>query len=160
MELIYSPVALPGCCFICRAAQRDSYIDTGVSMDFEGAFYICHLCVDEMAVKYAYIAPDEYKDLRTQKEELESQNFQLIKRLGILEESLDALGNAGYRTDLSGNVVRVGGFSSSVDEEGRHVFERITEDVEPGEGESSESFDDEDLAGLRSGSTNSDPFDL
>jgi len=70
MQLIYSPTLLPGCCFICKGAQRESYLDTGVSLDYEGAFYICNMCVNEAAHIMSYISHDEYKDLRASKEQL------------------------------------------------------------------------------------------
>jgi len=156
MEKVYTPVALPGCCFICRGAQRDSYIDTGVSLDYEGAFYVCSLCVNEMAHWYSYISPDEHKELRAAKEELEAINYELIKRVGALEESLRALANAGYRSNNDGSVVRDGGyFHQTVEIPGTEPSER-TEKLGAGEGEITESVHDEGMDELHSDESDSD----
>jgi len=155
MELVTTPVALPGCCFICRAATRESYIDTGVSLDFDGAFYICNICCEEIAKSYGYISHDEYKDLRGSKEELERLNYELIKRVGGLEESVRGLANAGYRLHDDGNVVISGGYLPQ-------TVEPVTEkppvgenDVGAGEGEASEQSDDEGVGELHSDESSS-----
>lgn len=157
MQLVTTPVALPGCCFICRGAQRESYVDTGVSLDHEGAFYICNLCINEVAHIYSYISHDEYKDMRASKEDLEHINYELIKRVGALEESLRALADAGYKYNSDYGVVAVGGYNSkTLDEAARELPGRKTS-LENGERESSEQNDDEDLAGVcSSGDSESD----
>ena len=159
MQLVLTPVALPGCCFICRGAQRDSYVDTGISMDFEGAFYICNLCVNEMAHYMDYISHQEYKDLRVAKEEADRLNYELIKRVGGLEESLRALANAGYRLDADYGVVVDGGYLPETVESESEEPLGGTEVVGAGEGETSESSDDEGVAELRSDDS-SDEFVL
>lgn len=151
MRLVTSPVALPGCCFICRGAQRESYIDTDVSIDMYGAYYICNMCLMEMAHMCSYISHDEYKDLRRSKDDLEHINYELIKRVGALEESLHALANAGYKYTPDNGVVSVGGYSATPPEILPGITLGSAGDMEPREGESSESDDDEDLARLRPG---------
>lgn len=150
MQVIHTPVALPGCCFICRGAQRDAYIDTGISLDYEGAFYICNLCVNEMAHYMKFISEDEYKDLRTAKEEADHLNYELIKRVGGLEESLRALANAGYNYKPDIGVVVDGGYLPQAVENDSDESPGGTESLGVGEGETSEQSDDEGMAKLRS----------
>jgi hypothetical protein len=160
MELVYTPVALPGCCFICMAATRDSYIDTGVTRDYDGAYYICNLCCHEIAEKYGYLSMDEYKDLRKAKEDLERINYELIKRVGGLEESLHALANAGYRTNDDGTVVISGGYLPEVVESGAQKSFSREASVGVGEGEITEQSDDEGVGKLHSDESSSDNFAL
>ena len=148
MQLTTSPVALPGCCFICRGAQRESYVDTGVSIDYEGAFYICNLCVNEAAHLMAFISHDEYKDLRKAKEDLEHLNFELIKRVGALEESHRALANAGYKFSDDGAIVRTGGYISEVVEGSELITPGGKEVLGDGESESPEQVHDEGVGEL------------
>lgn len=156
MQLIYSPVLPPGCCFICRAAQRDSYIDTGVSLDYEGAFIICNLCITEMAHIMSFISHDEYKDLRASKDEIERINYELIKRVGALEESLRALANAGYRSNDDGTVIVSGGYLPEVVESEPKKPSRRKTTVGTGEGEVTESVHDSGMGELHSDESDTD----
>jgi hypothetical protein len=160
MQLIYTPTLPPGCCFICRASVRESYIDTAVSIDYEGAFYICNQCVAEMAVKYAYLSHDEYKDLRQSKEDLEAQNFVLIKRMGELEDIHDALVRGGYKLNDDGIVVRIGGYSSAFDEHIKSGASGAEAAMGVGEGETPEQSDDEGVGELHSDESGFSEFKL
>lgn len=160
MQLMHTPVALPGCCFICRGAQRESYIDTGVQIDYEGAFYICNLCINEAAHIMAFISHDEYKDLRKAKEELEHLNYELIKRVGALEESLSALANAGYRITDDGALVRNGGYISETMEQAARELSGRTEYVGEREELSTEPLHDEGVGELQSSSGSDSEFKL
>lgn len=156
MEVIYSPTLPPGCCFICRGSVRDSYIDTKVSHDYEGAYYICNMCLAEMAKMQAFMSFDEYKDLRASKEDLERINFELIKRVGQLEEIHDALARAGYKRTDDGDLVRVTGYvpPAIVQREERTSG---TEDLLGiGEGEITEQSHDQGVGELYSDEPSSD----
>ena len=156
MHITTNLVALPGCCFICKGAQRDFYIDTGVSLDYEGAFYICNLCLNDMAHQAKFISEDEYKDLRAAKEESDHLNYELIKRVGGLEESLRALANAGYNYKPDIGVVVDGGYLPQTVESDTEESFRGTESLGAGEGASSEPSDDEGMAELRSDDSSSE----
>lgn len=156
MQLMYTPVALPGCCFICRGAQRESYVDTGVQIDYEGAQYICNLCVGEAAKLMDFISHDEYKDLRKAKEDLEHLNYELIKRVGALEESHRALANAGYKFGDDGTIVRTGGYISEIVEGSELITPGGKEVLGDGESESTESLHDEGVGELQSSPDDND----
>jgi hypothetical protein len=156
MQITYSLALPPGHCFICRSAQREAYVDTGVSLDYEGAFYICNLCVNEIAHLFAFISFDEYKDLRSSKEDLERINFELIKRVGALEESLRALANAGYNVGDDNTVIRSGGFPVQTVETVRAESQGGKKKLGDGEGKTSESVHDEGVGELSSDKSGSD----
>lgn len=150
MQLIYTPTLPPGCCFICKGAVRDSYIDTGVSLDYDGAFYICNMCLGEMARMQAYLSFDEYKDLRVSNEELQAQNYALIKRVGELEDIERSLARAGYKRIDDGSVVAVGGWSPPANADaGIQLFQSESQ-LGAGKGEITESVHDSEVAGLHS----------
>jgi hypothetical protein len=160
MQLVYAPTLPPGCCFICRASIRDSYVDTGISLDYDGAFYICNMCLGEMAKLYAYLSFDEYKELRISNEELQAQNYELIKRLGDLEKIHDALASAGYRLTDDGNVVVRGGYATKIAESGAAEFFSAEDSVGIGEGETAESLHDEGMDELHSNEQSASDFSL
>ncbi len=156
LQLVYTPTLPPGCCFICRASIRDSYIDTGVTVDFDGTFYACNQCVGEMAEKYGYLSMDDYKDLRAAKEYLESLNFELIKRVGELERIHEALDYAGYKLCDDGSVARLGGYTLDSNKLGKEGASGTTVELGAGEGETTEPSDDEGMGILYADESSSD----
>jgi hypothetical protein len=46
--LVNAPQALPGACFICNGA-KGPFIDTGISHQWHGAYYLCVTCITEIA---------------------------------------------------------------------------------------------------------------
>lgn len=155
MQVVQTLSALPGCCFICRGSIRESYVDTGVSIDYEGVFYICNECVNEMANLYGYLSMEGYKDLRVQKEDLERQVFVLIKRVGELENIDRALVAAGYKRNDDGDIVRIGGYPTESNEITIQGVHQSAESVGIGEGETSESSDDERVGVVHSNESGS-----
>lgn len=101
MNIVNSPTSLPGICFICRSPNRETFIDTGISLDFEGAVYICCECVRQFAQSYGYTTPDQSSKASFAVDKLEKANYELTKRVGALEESLRALADAGYGRDFT-----------------------------------------------------------
>jgi hypothetical protein len=158
MQRVETLVALPGHCIICRSAKppRECFIDTEISIDYEGAVCICNECVGEMARLLMFISQDDYKDLRKSKEDLEHLNFELIKRVGALEGSLRALADAGYKYTPDNGVVIDGGYSPQNAKAGKGQLHQTAGDMEQGKRKSPESNDDEDLAGLRTSQSDSD----
>lgn len=159
MEITYSPAALPGSCFFCGSGGREFYVDTGLSVEFHGAMYICNICCEEIAKTVKFIPHSEYKALRAENEQLSELTYQLRTKLDVVEESLRGLVNAGYRYD-DGNVVRSGGaFLEDVSIAETPVSDGAGE-LGTGEGTSPEQSDDEGMGELRSDDTSSDPFDF
>lgn len=156
MQLIHTPTLPPGCCFICKGSIRDSYIDTGVTLDYEGTFYICNLCIAEMAQLYFFLTPDEHKNLRLAKEDLERQVFALIKRVGELEEIDSAMARAGYVLADDGSVARLGGYISPTVEVTGKESSGAEVELGAGEGEAFEQGYDEGVGDVRSDESSSD----
>lgn len=50
------PPMLPGCCFICKSANDSPFVDTGLSLPFEGTVYVGKACLTEM---YNKVDPTE-----------------------------------------------------------------------------------------------------
>ena len=48
----YPPAMLPGICMRCRCNEqnRTYFIDTGVSIDWEGVMYLCDKCLEDIVV--------------------------------------------------------------------------------------------------------------
>lgn len=97
MELMPEPMALPGCCFRCRAGSnnRDFFIDFEFSMEFHGAVYICNECLAEMAHTAGYILPDEARNYKLQVNLLTEENEELTTKIFGLEQAIDGLRIAG-----------------------------------------------------------------
>lgn len=102
MELMPEPMALPGCCFRCRAGSnnRDFFIDFDFSMEFHGAVYICNECLAEMAHEAGYILPDEARNYKFQVSTLMEENAELHTKIFGLEQAIDGLRIAGRSTGV------------------------------------------------------------
>jgi hypothetical protein len=107
MELITTPVALPGCCFQCGNAERQFYVDTGRSMEFHGAVYYCNECLAEMAHAAGYLIPEEADKLRTDILAALSEIERLNRVNDGLEKVVDGLlaSRGSLRIDTQSNVV-------------------------------------------------------
>lgn len=157
IELMPEPMALPGCCFKCRAGSnnRDFFIDFDFSMDDFGAVYICNECLAEMAHTAGYILPDEARILKLRVALLEEDNKELRQKIFGLEQAIDGLRIAGSSIgDYSEFDDPVS--SDSADEELREGQEQL----DLGAGESSESLHDEGMAELSDDDSSSPAFRL
>lgn len=146
MELIPVPLALPGCCFICRSAERKFFIDLQYNIDrednwgsFEGALYICSECLSEMAHMAKYTTPEE-------SEELAQQLFVASNTIQILTErveALEGLGNAIARLNRSNPRPYSDGNRTLPSDESDKESAEGTVSVGDGEGSPPESVHDE-----------------
>lgn len=150
MEVTFSPAALPGSCFFCGSGNREYYIDTHQNVEFHGAMYLCNICVEGIARLVNYLSPDEYKELLATKQHLETDVFELSKKLSTLEGVLRDLANAGYTVHNDGSIVRAGGTILEDVLEPESSVPVGKRELGEGEGASSESYDDEDLGELHS----------
>lgn len=144
-KLTDTPSALPGSCYFCSSASRGSYVDTTCDIEFHGAVYVCDICVTEMARLLGFIPPVEAEALKYENQAL----FDLIKDQNKrLENCGEIIRGFTDLTDALAVDVDSLGSSHSVG----HVAEQEplpgTPDVGTGEGEASESGDDEGVAEL------------
>ncbi len=90
------PDVSPGKCSNCGASKQDGrrYIDIGLHIDWYGAFYLCGLCLNELAEAmglYAHLK-DDIAELRSQLEaenNLWDQGFQLRETVTHLFEEFE-----------------------------------------------------------------------
>ena len=91
MFLVETPQALPGSCFFCGSASRESYVDTLKQVEFHGAMYICDLCLLDMARLVGLISPEETETLRKNNEKLKEVLFKRDQEIESLRRAVDGL---------------------------------------------------------------------
>lgn len=103
------PKLRPGCCFLCRGTQNGPFIDTGVSIQWEGAIIICRACITQMFTQLDL-------PIIVNEEEIQ-ERVEVARNEGILlgrETTLEAF--RGYVADFSLNdSVVVASVSAGVD---------------------------------------------
>lgn len=145
MELMPEPMALPGCCFKCRAGSnnREFFIDFDFSFDMHGAVYICNECLAEMAHAAGYITPDEARKYTFEVNFLREENSELTTKIFGLEQAIDGLRIAGRS---------IGAVSQPDDSvslrDGEEGASEVSEQLGEGKGESPEPLHDEGVAEL------------
>lgn len=75
-----APALLPGCCFICRSANKRMFVDTGVTVKWEGVVYVCEDCLREMAT---LLPTQEGVFTREQVQSAQARAFNLGRAQGI-----------------------------------------------------------------------------
>lgn len=145
MRLTQSPEALPGSCFIaaCGSASRANYIDTGMSMEFHGAVYICDQCLAEMARLLGFSTQMDTFELRNRIDQLERQNYEYRRQL----DGLEMVVNGFTLSRGTGGVDSVPDVDLAPSEPDEGVSEP-DEEVGTGEGAPPESVHDERVAKL------------
>lgn len=93
-KAIDNPMALPGCCLLCRKSDGP-LIDSGFSEDMYGVVYICRSCVVEMANEFDFLPPEAVFEFETQIAALKSK---MVDYDEVREENRvirDAIGRIG-----------------------------------------------------------------
>lgn len=145
IRLTHSPEALPGSCYVCGSGSRDFYIDFNTDIEFHGAFYLCSECIKHIGRLAGYLSPQESKTILQNKEVLERENSELREKVSNMESAIASLSSAGYDIGISPDTDSTL-FASPFGKEPSGAAESLG----PGEGATSESSDDEDVAGLHS----------
>lgn len=143
MRLTTAPEALPGSCFKCGAANREFFIDLGMSFEFHGAVYICSECVIEMSALSGFVSREEISQLVIEKEKLGTENFVLQKRIDGQGKIIDGLRT--LRSIDRVDSVRGSDLDTSLDSETTSPGEN---NLGAGTGEDAESGDDEGMVVL------------
>lgn len=143
MRLTYSPEALPGSCFVCGSASRESYIDPNISIEFHGAIFLCNLCVAEAGRLLGFATPEDVKKIVNQNEELKTQSYKYKRQLDGLEMALNGFTLARG----TGGVDSIGSVDLSPPEPDSDQYQREV-DLGAGAGESPEPSNDEGMAEL------------
>lgn len=158
MRLTESPQALPGSCMLCGSGNRKLYVDTGFSIEFHGAVYLCvDHCVNLMAGMAMFLSPQRYSELIEENEHLKDTLFQDQKKFDGLEKAFHGLAT-------SRGIIDPDDLLASIRSEFIFASEKSpTEGNRMGEGaiSTSEPSDDKNVGGLRSGSDKREfEFDL
>lgn len=70
----------PGCCAVCGSGDAERlYVDPGVFVDFEGQFYFCNICTEEMGSTIGMLTSAEAQFLIQQNNKYEVRNTELEK---------------------------------------------------------------------------------
>lgn len=150
MEKVEYCTALPGCCYLCRSSNREWYIDTGQSIDFYGAVYICDECIMEMSTLAGMITPIHADELAARIRFFEEENFDLRVKVSGLEQAIDGLRIAGR---ISGSdPIGIPHMDSSPESEGSQGTEG---QLGTGERTSPEPSNDEGVGELHSDESSS-----
>lgn len=157
MEIVTTPQALPGCCFICGSATRKYYIDTGRSLDFHGAVYFCSECLTEIAHLAGFLSPEASNKLKIEFSKLETQVYELTKRETGLENAIRGMAAAGYR---NGDVPNGNGNPDLSIEKSESESQGTENSLGVGEGETVKQGNDENMGKLRSNDEPASTFDL
>lgn len=166
--------ALPGHCYFCGSGTKASYIDTSVSIEFYGAFYICHECLFAMAKLFGFLSAEEVNNLVEENKKLHEENVSLEIQRSALAEACQNLSVANFghnelmvvhddsnRSDslsddsTSGDIDVLEDFESLDDES-----QQATGSVDSGEEFSIESSDDEGVEQFHSSSTQPGDFEF
>lgn len=157
MQIVNAPVALPGCCFICGAASREFFIDTGRSIEFHGAVYFCSECLTEIATAAGFLSVKNTALLKFEMEKLENKVFELTKREAGLEQTVRGLVTAGFSLPDKPNG---NGHSDLVIEKSEDGTSGAEDYVGEGKGTPSEPIEHENVGELRPNDGGNEPFEL
>lgn len=168
-SLTSSPQALPGSCYLCGSAGRSVYVDVHTDIEFHGAVYICvDTCLDELAHMAGFIRPEEYEQLKKDKEKLETELYEVKREKGHWENAVreftsiresHGLGSDVSGPELSGLQDAAESLSESTPD-GEGEAESDSSDDVKSDGDSSEQIEQQDVAGLRPGSGEPDEFEF
>lgn len=94
MILTSSPQALPGSCYFCGSSNRESFVDTQISIDFHGALYICDICTRGMGAMVGMLSAEDAEKIYRKLAELETETYNLKKERDGLKAAVDGLTSA------------------------------------------------------------------
>jgi hypothetical protein len=104
-QLVESPTALPGCCYLCGSGDKAPYIDWGVSIDFHGALYTCSECTGAVASLLGYVPREVHDRIIDANDELISRNLDLEINNRELTLAIEHLRNAGFKVTPNESVL-------------------------------------------------------
>lgn len=73
------------------AGEQERVFNSGVVIDFEGFFSICESCLIEGATLLGYIPPEKAKELGKTNRRLGQENFELKKKVAVLDQLRELL---------------------------------------------------------------------
>jgi hypothetical protein len=159
MQIVETPTALPGQCKFCGPSDRKLYLDTGMSEEFYGAWFICNECVNYIADLFGYIHPERARSIQSESARILTENIALIETVNSLRLALQEVTSTLSPTEEL-NASSVDFSLSDVDSTPVNPAESDVvpagnlqspeQQLDSGEGEIDESSNDEGMADLRS----------
>lgn len=172
--LTKSPAALPGSCYFCSCAPRQGnpertvLVDTECQVEFHGAVYVCDVCVLQMAHLLGLMAQPEAEQLRQQILDTEIVSEQRRETIEAMQETLSGyqrmVSLVDSRVSVSGDATITDSTLQRADSEANGTSPEPTPELEQqppspvgqleaGEDGTPEPADDEELDGVRSGTS-------
>lgn len=99
MQVITSPVASPGTCYKCGSPSKGKYLDFETSIEFYGAFILCHECLGAAAVLLGMVTEDVAAVLKKDIQELIEKNLTLEVEILALRNTVQSLAVANFGHD-------------------------------------------------------------
>lgn len=141
------PALPPGICYRCRVSEhagREYFVDTGISLDWEGVIYFCDKCLEDLAkCTGEFFTKPEVDDLLSIQTEMVEKAQKLVE---YHEKFTVWLSTFGF--DLSGAKTIFDSLIEEENERGRIPAEYTSEaDGSIGETDESDSVDSGEIDG-------------
>ena len=104
-QLVETPAALPGSCYLCGSGDKSPYIDWGVSIEFYGALYTCTECTGAVASLLGWVPREVHDAVIHTNDELISRNLDLEIENRELRMAIEHLSNAGFKVEPNESVL-------------------------------------------------------
>ena len=104
-QLVESPLALPGSCYLCGSGDKSPYIDWGVSIEFHGALYTCCECTGAVASLLGWVSNNQHKKVLSQNDELMARNLDLEIENRELKQAIEHLSAAGFKVEVNESIL-------------------------------------------------------
>lgn len=155
ISVITDLVALPAKCYYCGGADKSSYLDTGIQIEYYGALIFCNECFNAMAEVYGYISPHKAAAYREVIPRMEQKIQELEAQRQAMELAIEELKKAGYDNPIDEFLHSIRnslGSDDDSDEDFDSSESGITSGSQRGKKGTAQSSDDERMAELRADS--------
>lgn len=90
-QLVDTPIAAPGSCYLCGSATKFPFIDWGVSIEFYGALYTCSECTSAVASLLGMASREQHAKLIQENDQLAAENLDLSLQNKAMIQALPLL---------------------------------------------------------------------
>lgn len=104
-QVVHSPSALPGSCYLCGSGDKSPYIDWGVSIEFYGALYTCFECTGAVSSLLGWVPRDKHDEVIKLNDELISRGLDLEIENREFRQAIEHLNAVGIKVELNESVL-------------------------------------------------------